>query len=168
VPELAERILAAGAAAAAGIKTYDAWAFLKERLRRDADRATWAAGCTGSKSAKGPASVAHVLHADHVEWTRRAGDRQTLTLPGYSSVTLPLACPHEQTSPFARAPAEPSRDIGRGRGQSLGEPMDLDQPAYANNLFIPPALLRFSPARRGLSPARQGSLSVLRWIDRVG
>lgn len=40
VQELAERILAAGSAEAAGIKTYDAWAVLEERLCRDADQAT--------------------------------------------------------------------------------------------------------------------------------
>lgn len=37
--EQADRILAAGSAEAAGIKTYDAWAVLEERLRRDADQA---------------------------------------------------------------------------------------------------------------------------------
>ena len=40
VMETAERILDAGSAKAAGIKTYDAWAVLEERLRRDADQAT--------------------------------------------------------------------------------------------------------------------------------
>jgi hypothetical protein len=39
VQDQAARILAAGSAEAAGFKTYDAWAVLEERLRRDADQA---------------------------------------------------------------------------------------------------------------------------------
>lgn len=38
--EQADRIPVAGSAEAAGIKTYDAWAVLEERLRRDADQVT--------------------------------------------------------------------------------------------------------------------------------